>query len=492
MSTTMCATIAASELINAGRAVSAPFELEIPGDGGQNIIQCTKIFRVLPGRRLVARGRWRDQEVVLKLFLGATSEKYYLRENCGIERLHSAGLPTPKVLNRGRLNNEQAHFIIFEYCRGGSLRDLWDNARDIEGRRSALEQAMAMLARMHTASLYQGDLHLDNFLLVDGEVFIIDSADIHQCKGVKGLTESDSLKNLALLIAQLPPRFESLAISLFPNYCIDRQWSDQGQGKLQQQLTLEITSARKRRQNKFLAKTLRDCTQFIARKTWREFMVCQRQDYSDELAAMLADPDRYIAEGKILKDGNSATVAKVVLGNRPLVIKRYNIKSLWHRIRRCLRPSRAITSWCNANLLCHHELLTPHPVASLEKRWGPFRQRAYFITDYINGIEASDFFADDFDDAIADLMGPQFETLFKTLEKLHISHGDCKARNFLIVDRTLHVIDLDAMQVHGEEQDFIKAQKKDLNRFLKNWDKLPRAKNIFEPIIHKLSSQEYK
>lgn len=478
------------ELAGVGRDIELPFELEIPGDGGPDSIHCSQIFRVLPGRRIVARGAWRDQEVVLKLFVGASSEKYFNRESNGAERLASANLPTPKVLAKGAFNNQQAHFIIFEYCKGGSLGDLWNNAEDLEDRRSALEQAISMLARMHSASLYQGDLHLDNFLLVGSSIFIIDSADIHQVKGEEGLSRSDSLSNLALLIAQLPPRFEPLALSLFPNYCAHRQWNDQA--LLEQQLITAINNARSRRQDKFLAKTQRDCTQFIAHRTWRRFMVCQRQDYSDELASLLANPDQHMARGELLKDGNSATVAKVALGNRQLVVKRYNMKNKWHWLRRCLRPSRALVSWCNANLLLHHELLTPAPIAALEKRWGPFRQRAYFITEYVAGIEASDFFAADYDDAVAACLGPQFETLFKTMDSLNISHGDCKARNFLIVDRALYVIDLDAMRLHRDKQGFIKAQRKDLQRFLKNWDALPKARNIFEPIIHKLSAQEYK
>ena len=45
----------------------------------------------------------------------------------------------------------------------------------------------------------------------------------------------------------------------------------------------------------------------------------------EELAALqplLADPERFMAQGEVLKAGGSATVARVRMGGRELVVKR--------------------------------------------------------------------------------------------------------------------------------------------------------------------------
>ena len=78
-------------------------------------------------------------------------------------------------------------------------------------------------------------------------------------------------------------------------------------------------------------------------------MVCDRKWYSPAKQHLLDDPDTYIKTGTILKDGNSATVAKITIDSQTLVIKRYNIKNLRHALRRCLRPSRTMVSWTNAH-----------------------------------------------------------------------------------------------------------------------------------------------
>ena len=63
----------------------------------------------------------------------------------------------------------------------------------------------------------------------------------------------------------------------------------------------------------------------------------------------------------------------------------------------------------------------------------------------------------------------QVVRLFDILWGSHVTHGDMKATNFIVTDEQLQVIDLDAVRWHGAEKSFLKAFRRDLQRFMDNW-----------------------
>ncbi len=155
-------------------------------------------------------------------------------------------------------------------------------------------------------------------------------------------------------------------------------------------------------------------------------MACDRAFYNDAMERFLGDPDSVMDAGVLLKAGRSSTLALVDINGRRLVIKRYNIKNRWHAIKRCCRPSRASVSWRNAHLLLFLGISTPRPILLLEKRVGPFRSRAYLVTEYVEGKDAYSFFHDDRSNSM-ELKGlvRNFKGLFRALAGQFISHGDC-------------------------------------------------------------------
>ena len=72
----------------------------------------------------------------------------------------------------------------------------------------------------------------------------------------------------------------------------------------------------------------------------------------------------------------------------PLVVKRYNMKSVSHRISRLFRRSRASRAWSYGHLLNSLGIRTPHPIALIEERFGFLRGKAYLITEYCSGYPA--------------------------------------------------------------------------------------------------------
>jgi tRNA A-37 threonylcarbamoyl transferase component Bud32 len=217
-------------------------------------------------------------------------------------------------------------------------------------------------------------------------------------------------------------------------------------------------------------------------------MACDRAWYSPSLQHLLSDPDACIKTGTILKDGNTATVAKVTIGSQTIVVKRYNIKNRRHALRRCLRPSRAVVSWKNAHRLLFLGIRTPRPIAVIEERWGIFRRRAYFIMAYLPGETIDKIVRAKIDDsrAIGNCLD-HLATLINQLASAQISHGDFKATNFLISSNQLHLLDLDGMTAHRINGAFKRAFRKDLVRLRLNWPDLPNISSRIAKLTDRLS-----
>ena len=216
----------------------------------------------------------------------------------------------------------------------------------------------------------------------------------------------------------------------------------------------------------FLGKSVRDCTRFAVTRSAFRFCVMQR-DQADYLAPLLEAPDEAVLRGRLLKDGRTSTVVEVEQEGRALVIKRYNLKNLKHVLGRFWRPSRAWHSWREGHRLQFYGISTPTPLALLEERIGPLRSRAFLVNDYCPGSNLIAYLTPDSEppsDVAQALL-----TLFETLYRLRISHGDLKATNLLWHDGRVWLIDLDAMMQHRSDKAFSQAWRRDRARLLRNW-----------------------
>jgi tRNA A-37 threonylcarbamoyl transferase component Bud32 len=130
---------------------------------------------------------------------------------------------------------------------------------------------------------------------------------------------------------------------------------------------------------------------------------------------------------------------------------------------------------------------TPKPIAFLEKRWEIFRTTAYFITEYVEGVDACHLIrAERRGDIPIQSVVKRFVKLLGLFAEATISHGDFKAANFIVSGDKLFVIDLDGMRKHSFRWRFRKAFKRDCERLMKNWTDLPELDKMFCDQIQKL------
>jgi len=467
-------------LRSAGRAVAFPFRVKLTCHGRRCELYCTERLRVLPGKRLVCFGQCCGEQVVAKFFLDPEGGKRHCtREERGVSALSAAGIKTPALLFKGTLTSDSTPVLCFRrIVAAQNLGEAWKQAAHDSQRGEFLRRALAVIANQHQVGLKQDDPHLENFLLAEDDIYTIDGANIDVRQIGKPLSEAESLKNLGLFFAQLYPRFDSLASNAFATYAEQRKWPFEK--SLCSQLLKEIRSQRNHRKKRYLRKIYRECSRFVCRKAWDFFLVCDRAFHNTSAVRFLTNPDPFVDSGTMIKDGNTSTVALVNMDGQRLVVKRYNIKNPWHAITRAIRPSRAWISWRNAHRLIILGIPTPKPVALLEKRWGPFRCKAYFVTEYVNGMDAHRLLHSDLSKQ-TDVEGlvKQFRRLLQLLADASISHGDLKATNFIVTNQGLCTTDLDAMCEHRFRWRFVRAFRQDLDRLRRNWAALPEIDKMF-------------
>lgn len=450
----------AAALRAAGRTPAVPFRIAL---GDSRELTMTHLLRVLPGRRVVGDSLLDGRRVLAKLFIDKDSARRAERERQGIAALAAAGIPTPALLSTTALPGG-GHLLTTEFLDGATtLLEHWRPLADCPpGDATAvtlLAPAFRLLGQLHRGGLAHDDLHFGNFLLHDGHLYLIDGDAV--TAAAAPLAAKPAARDLAMLIAQLPRTWDGALSPLLDAY------RDGGAPALDDALLARaLCHERAWRLRDYLDKSGRDCTLFRVRRSLHRFEAVVRSE-ADALAPLLADPDRWIDSGHALKRGNTCTVARVELGGRQLVVKRYNLKHLGHAISRAWRPTRAWHSWREGHRLSLFGIPTPRPLALIEERWGPLRARAWLVTEYCGGPDMLTHLRADEEPAPAE--AASLETLFHTLYRERISHGDLKATNLLWDGNKSLLIDLDATRQHATIGGFHRAWRRDRARFLRNW-----------------------
>ena len=462
-----------SELQKTGRAPGLPLSIELADAAGPAHLQLLTLLRVLPGQRYVGAGVWRGRTVLAKLMVGSKAARNFERELTGVRVLAEQGLTTPLLLADG-LQEGEGGWLLFEFLEHAeSLGDAWRAVEDLpvlaDEQQAVLAQALEAIARMHLKGVWQQDLHLDNLLRQNGKLFVIDGGGI--CVETAGtpLSRQKVLENLGVFFAQLPKNLEPFIEELLVHYLLSN-----GEHALPLEALLKhVEKVRAWRLNDFLDKVGRDCSLFSVQRGAMSFQAVRREEEAAMLP-VLARADALLDQGHLYKTGGAASVGKVEVDGRMLVIKRYNIKGVAHWLKRFWRPSRAWHSWREGNRLAFLGIATPKPLALLETRFLWLRTKAYLVTEYLPGPDIIERFApyvESGDAPEAELQA--LDQLFADLIRERISHGDLKGHNvFWDPSRApgrWALIDLDSMCQHRSTASFCAAYARDRARFMRNW-----------------------
>ena len=462
-------------------------KFDIPLDslsGEERMLHCIRYFRLVPRKRVVCQGYWNDSEVIAKLYYESRSaRRNWKKEVEGLEAFHKHGIRAPEILHTGTANGGTIFVVLLQPVSAAqSLEEVWSNCLDETDKVAFLTDVVTILAQHHNAGLVQHDLHLKNFLSSDGKIYTLDGGSVRiQNRPLRLLR---SLANLGLLFAQLYPENDRLIQPVFSGYMKHRGW--QANSSTENLLRSSVIFFRRKRLKKYLKKIFRQCTEFVCEKSFRGYRVYRRILACPELNRIIDSPDASLSfpDTKILKKGNSSTVWLTSAGSHNLVIKRYNIKGIWHTLKRSVRRSRAAISWEGAHILKSHGIMTAQPIAMIEERFGIFRRRAWFISEHLKGTDACHLFNDEnlsFDERSA--KAHQIAKLIRQLRDYKISHGDMKATNIFFTNTGTALIDLDSVKQYRSLIFFKRPHRRDVSRFIKNWQDVPTIHALFVRLL---------
>ncbi|KPZ09649.1 Uncharacterized protein ALO41_04765 [Pseudomonas amygdali pv. ulmi] len=476
-----------SELKNAGRTPELPMNLTLADAAGSAELQLLTLLRVLPGQRYVGAGVWRGRTVLAKLLVGDKAARHFQRELAGVRLLAEQGLTTPLLLADG-LQDGEGGWLLFEFLeQASSLGDAWNAVQHLpplaDEQQAVLGEALSAIAQQHAKGLWQEDLHLDNLLRHQGRLYLIDGAGIRAEQAGKPLSRQKVLENLGVFFAQLPRSFEPFTEELLVHYLL----SNAEHGLPMEALQKQIDKVRSWRLKDFMSKTVRDCSLFSVEDSASVFRAVRREE-EPAMLPVLAQADALLGKGHLYKTGGAASVGRVEISGRTLVIKRYNIKNFSHWLKRFWRPSRAWHSWREGNRLMFLGIATPKPLAVQEKRFLGLRSKAWLVTEFIEGPDIIERFAPHVatgDAPEAELLA--LDTLFAQLIQARISHGDFKGHNLFWHTDRWAMIDLDAMQQHSSQSSFAAAYARDRARFMRNWPVQSALHQILEQRLPKIT-----
>lgn len=453
-----------------------PFNLTVDGVP----LRCQKLLQTVPGKWLVISGTWQQKPVLAKIFLSPIRGwMAFNRELHGTEMLFAAGVPTPAIIYAGHIKKSAAFVLLFEPLREAiPFHQSFGKSIPHLERLALLRKLIQTIAKQHQAGILQTDIQLKDFLFANNRLYTVNTGKLRKQK--KPLNSKKSLTLLALLLVELNLTDMVLKQEVIAWYFQSRAWSLDP--KLVGYLAKQEKNWQKKREKALRSHIFRTSDQFSAEKTVNHVWVCDNADLTDELAVFLNAPEYLFLTQtmRILKEDATTTVGVVQMGDRCLLVKRYNIKHVIHRLKRLLTKTRAKKSWENAHRLLFRGIQTPKPIAMIEKRRGIFRGVCYFIAEYVPGTTASDYFQPHhFDVTNGQVVAKEILRVLRTLRDQKIFHGDLKASNILVNERGIWLLDLDATRFYRSNLFFKRKDRKDSHRFMRNWQGKTMVKRLF-------------
>ena len=215
---------------------------------------------------------------------------------------------------------------------------------------------------------------------------------------------------------------------------------------------------------------------------------------SPNLRDFLEDPNQDLKKfGVSRKKGDETTTTTVDLVSDlveecPIYIKRYNTKNAWHALRRTVQPSRAENCWMHAITLENLGIAIAPPVAFIQEYLGTgLKGRSWYLSESVDGENCLNHLPTINDETVqAQILEQIIDTLKKIWDR-HITHGDLKGDNILLLQDQVVLLDLDAMKQHEDEEAARRHVDKDKERFLLNWEKDKHHPGLYELTRRKLS-----
>ena len=375
--------------------------------------------------------RWR------KLVRGSLA----MREFTRLQWLQKAGVSSPRaiaVLMGFHIGGERGDAVVLEGIEPAEpLDELVTRCRlegrDIPDHRGIASQMVTIIEQLGRAGLGHSDLHLGNFMVRQGTVYLIDAYPLHR----KGVTVRDMLK-LGLSVQGVATGTDLL-----------RAWR-----QLASSDSIPPHNREWRRHLRKMQSRIMGENQYFGRLTdgpWRGVffryakyprrwatispLSVQTEDWQGEWPNLLKriEADQF----DILKRSPSGDVlaGQITLAGRPIdvVIKRPRRKKWVRFFSEIGRGSRARRAWGKSWGLIHRDLPTAWPLLLMEKRFMGYVTDAVILYQRVPGEPLSQVNLDELSPEARISLFHRIGRLLRLLEQSGLYHWDAKSSNWMVV-----------------------------------------------------------
>ncbi len=208
------------------------------------------------------------------------------------------------------------------------------------------------------------------------------------------------------------------------------------------------------------------------KKNFSVFMRCKKQFMSENMLALLNNPDQFLNRKSthIIQNNFKSKLGIVQIDNRKIVIKRHNYKSTWHKFKRYFRPTRASKNWYFSKILSDNKISIPNHVAYVETRFGFLRGMSFFMYEYIDGVTGEEYFKKYINSYVKIEHAIELViNLMNQIKNLHLIHGDIRMLNLIFKNDKIYLLDLDDIkpitwyQVNRVKNRDVRGLKKDIS-----------------------------
>jgi tRNA A-37 threonylcarbamoyl transferase component Bud32 len=383
-----------------------------------------------------------------------------MREFTRLVALQKASVPSPRaiaVLSGFRLKEEVGDAVIIEGIEPAVQLDQYLSERDLRAESvpdhpGLREQVIKVVHQLSLARLGHSDLHLGNFLLREGKIYLLDGYAVRP----GGLRTKD-----LLLLGHSARRFATTTDLL-------RGWRELTSGG-----DMPATNRASRRlYRKFLERATRENHYFGKlrdERGWRGNFVKEMKfsrRFSDA-SQMKFDREQWTAARNdligrldadqldIIKRSRSGDVlsGEIVLNGRPMsVIVKRPRKKYWYRYLNSFgRPSRAMRMWKKAWKLYIRNIPAEFPLLVMERRTLGYVTDSVIVFEKTPGMTLAKIDLDTMDPKERELMFHRVGRSLRKLESLGFAHFDAKATNWIIrpdekIGPTPILIDVDGVR----------------------------------------------
>ncbi len=363
-----------------------------------------------------------------------------LREFGNLQALQKAGVASPRAVAHlvgFRLNGQVGDAVILEAIEPSVPLDRYVSQLMLEGkpianRRELSRQIRELLEHLGKAGLGHNDLHLGNFLLADGKVYLVDGYAVHR----RGLQFPD-IVNLTNGVQHVATRTELM-----------RGWNALGPGGPMP----THNPARRRQWRKFLARTRGENewfgrlelgswsgfffkrSKFVRRWAPASALEVQVEDWQREASKLLGQIEAGELHAIKKSKGGEVLRGKISLGGKDVdVVVKRPFRRKWYRyVNEIGRGSRAARAWRKAWTLVAAEIPTAWPLAVLEKRRLGYVTDAIIILEHVPGPMLTTVDLGLLDPESRDALFRRAGRVLRRIDEVGLSHFDAKSSNWIV------------------------------------------------------------